>query len=88
MYGNYDNRKQYSKSFCSCWRLIIRFRTVVKDTKDIAYIFWSLSAGLAAGTVITAIGTVIISLVSIILFKSNYGSIYKRISTSISVCKE
>ena len=59
---------------------IIRFRTVVKDTKDIAYIFWSLSAGLAAGTgsyYIAIIGTVIISLVSIILFKSNYGSIYK-----------
>ena len=59
---------------------IIRFRTVVKDTKDIAYIFWSLSAGLAAGTgsyYIAIIGTIIISLVSIILFKSNYGSIYK-----------
>ena len=29
---------------------IIRFRTVVKDTKDTAYIFWSLAAGMAAGT--------------------------------------
>ena len=29
---------------------IIRFRTVVKDTKDTAYIFWSLAVGLAAGT--------------------------------------
>ena len=26
---------------------IIRFRTVVKDTKDTAYIFWSLAAGMA-----------------------------------------
>ena len=29
---------------------IIRFRTVIKDTKDIAYIFWSLAAGMGAGT--------------------------------------
>ena len=29
---------------------IIRFRTVVKDTKDTAYIFLALAAGMAAGT--------------------------------------
>ena len=29
---------------------IIRFRTVVKDTKDTAYIFWSLAVGMASGT--------------------------------------
>ena len=29
---------------------IIRFRTVIKDTKDIVYIFWSLAAGMACGT--------------------------------------
>jgi len=59
---------------------IIRFRTVVKDTKDIAYIFWSLAVGMAAGTgsyYIAIIGTLIISIVSIILFQTNYGSIYK-----------
>ena len=59
---------------------IIRFRTVVKDTKDIAYIFWSLASGMAAGTgsyYIAIIGSIIISAVAIILFKTNYGSIYK-----------
>jgi uncharacterized membrane protein YhiD involved in acid resistance len=59
---------------------IIRFRTVVKDTKDIAYIFWSLAAGMAAGTgsyYIAVLGTLLISVVAIILYKSNYGSIYK-----------
>ena len=59
---------------------IIRFRTVVKDTKDIAYIFWSLASGMAAGTssyYIAIIGSTIISVVAIILFKTNYGSIYK-----------
>ncbi len=59
---------------------IIRFRTVIKDTKDIAYIFWSLAAGMAAGTgsyYIAVLGTLLISVVAIILYKSNYGSIYK-----------
>ena len=59
---------------------IIRFRTVIKDTKDIAYIFWSLASGMAAGTgsyFIAIIGSTIISIVAIVLFKTNYGSIYK-----------
>ena len=59
---------------------IIRFRTVIKDTKDIAYIFWSLAAGMACGTgsyYIAFFGTTIISLVAFILFKTNYGSIFK-----------
>ena len=59
---------------------IIRFRTVVKDTKDTAFIFWSLAAGLASGTgsyFIAVIGSTIISIVAIILHKTNYGSIYK-----------
>ena len=29
---------------------IIRFRTVVKDTKDTAYVFYGLALGMAAGT--------------------------------------
>ena len=29
---------------------IIRFRTVIKDTKDTAYVFIALAAGMAAGT--------------------------------------
>ena len=29
---------------------IIRFRTVVKDNKDTAYIFWALAVGMASGT--------------------------------------
>ena len=59
---------------------IIRFRTVIKDTKDIAYIFWSLAGGMACGTgsyFIAVIGSAIITIVAYILFKTNYGSIYK-----------
>ena len=59
---------------------IIRFRTVIKDTKDTSYVFFGLAAGMAAGTssyFLAVIGVVIISLLSIFLYKTNYGSIYK-----------
>ena len=59
---------------------IIRFRTVVKDTKDTAYIFWSLASGMATGTgsyFLAIAGNVIISLIAYIFFKTNYGSIIK-----------
>ena len=59
---------------------IIRFRTVVKDTKDTAYIFWSLAAGMACGTgsyFLALAGTVVISGIAFILFYTNFGSIIK-----------
>ena len=59
---------------------IIRFRTVVKDTKDTAYIFWSLASGMACGTgsyFIALAGTIIISGIAFILFFTNFGSIIK-----------
>ena len=58
---------------------IIRFRTVVKDTKD-TYIFWSLASGMATGTgsyFLALTGNVIISLIAVIMYKTNYGSIIK-----------
>ena len=59
---------------------IIRFRTVVKDTKDTAYIFWSLASGMATGTgsyFLALAGNVIIGLIAFIMYKTNYGSIIK-----------
>tara|TARA_B100001250_G_scaffold118554_2_gene100651 strand:+ start:1259 stop:1948 length:690 start_codon:yes stop_codon:yes gene_type:complete len=59
---------------------IIRFRTVIKDTKDTAYIFIALAAGMAAGTsnyYLAVIGVVFFIVVAIILYRFNYGSIYK-----------
>ena len=59
---------------------IIRFRTVVKDTKDTAYIFWALAAGMAAGTgsyFLAIAGSSIISLMAIVLHYTNYGSLNK-----------
>jgi len=59
---------------------IIRFRTVVKDTKDTSYVFAGLSIGLAAGTgnyFIVLAGTAFISIMAITLYKFNFGSLYK-----------
>ena len=52
---------------------IIRFRTVIKDTKDIVYIFWSLAAGMACGT-----GSYFIALVSALIIPMQYQSKYCR----------
>jgi hypothetical protein len=59
---------------------IIRFRTVVKDTKDTAYIFWSLAVGMAAGTgsyFLAISGTTVMAMIALILSFTNYGSIFK-----------
>lgn len=55
---------------------IIRFRTVVKDTKDTAYIFWALAVGMGAGTgnyFIALYATVFMAIVAWILYKFNFG---------------
>jgi len=59
---------------------IIRFRTVVKDTKDTSFIFMALAGGMASGTssyFLALAGTIIFSIISFILHLTNYGSFYK-----------
>jgi uncharacterized membrane protein YhiD involved in acid resistance len=59
---------------------IIRFRTVVKDTKDTAYVFLSLAVGMASGTgnyFIALITTGVVSALAIILHRLNFGALYK-----------
>ncbi|MDC0253336.1 DUF4956 domain-containing protein [Bacteriovoracales bacterium] len=59
---------------------IIRFRTVIKDTKDTAYIFMGLAVGMAAGTssyFLAIVGTLFFFVVSLVLHKTNYGAFYK-----------
>ena len=59
---------------------IIRFRTVVKDTKDTAYVFLALAAGMAAGTssyFLAIVTTSFLSFIAIVLHYINYGSYYK-----------
>tara|TARA_Y100000748_G_scaffold299401_1_gene296179 strand:- start:719 stop:1414 length:696 start_codon:yes stop_codon:yes gene_type:complete len=58
---------------------IIRFRTVIKDTKDTAFVFLALAAGMASGTAshfLAIAGTLVTSIVAYILYTTNYGSIY------------
>jgi uncharacterized membrane protein YhiD involved in acid resistance len=55
---------------------LIRFRNVIKDTRDVAFIFCSLVVGMAAGSqrYLTAIiGTIILSLIAIYLHLTNFG---------------
>lgn len=59
---------------------IIRFRTVVKDTKDTAFVFFGLAVGMAAGTsnyFLAISGGLFISIVALVLHKLNYGALYK-----------
>jgi uncharacterized membrane protein YhiD involved in acid resistance len=59
---------------------IIRFRTVVKDTKDTAFVFAGLAAGTAAGTsnyFLAVLGGCFISTVAIVLHKLKFGAATK-----------
>lgn len=56
---------------------IIRFRNVVKDTRDIVFIFCSLVVGMAAGSqryAIAIFGTILLSLIMIYLHVTAFGS--------------
>jgi uncharacterized membrane protein YhiD involved in acid resistance len=59
---------------------IIRFRTVIKDTKDTAYIFLGLATGMASGTssyFLAVSGSLVFSVIAITLHVTNFGSLYK-----------
>jgi uncharacterized membrane protein YhiD involved in acid resistance len=56
---------------------IIRFRNIIKDTRDIAFIFCSLVVGMAAGSqryAVAIVGTIILSLIAIYLHLANFGT--------------
>jgi uncharacterized membrane protein YhiD involved in acid resistance len=60
---------------------IIRFRTAVKDTQDIMFIFFALSIGLACGVglfSVAIVGTIIISLVFLLIVNVNIAAPRKR----------
>ncbi|MCC6209136.1 MAG: DUF4956 domain-containing protein [Gammaproteobacteria bacterium] len=60
---------------------IIRFRTVVKDTKDTAYVFAGLAVGLAAGTnnyYLATMAGVFIPAVALVLHRTNFGASSKN----------
>jgi len=56
---------------------IIRFRTAVKDTQDIVFIFFALAAGMAAGVgfrLVAFAGTIFIGAILLTLSKTNYAA--------------
>jgi len=56
---------------------IIRFRNVVKDTRDIVFIFCSLVVGMAAGSqryAIAIMGTIILSSIALYLHLTSFGT--------------
>ncbi len=60
---------------------IIRFRTAVKDSHDIVFIFFALATGLAAGVGLHQIaltGVIFIGIVLLLLYQFDYGSTKKR----------
>jgi len=60
---------------------IIRFRTAVRDTQDIIFIFFSLTVGMAAGVglkIVAIIATLVISGIIIILVGTNFSSPKRR----------
>jgi hypothetical protein len=59
---------------------IIRFRTVVKDTKDISFVFAALALGMAAGTsnyILAGLSVIFICGIAILVNEFNYGAIHK-----------
>jgi hypothetical protein len=55
---------------------IIRFRTPIKDTRDMVFLFWTIAVGLGCGTynwAIVIISTIFISIVIVSLYFLKYG---------------
>jgi len=68
---------------------IIRFRTAIKDPKDMAYIMFVLSVGLAMGAEMYAVAaatTVIVCIVIIIMTRINFGMTQKHESVIRLMC--
>jgi uncharacterized membrane protein YhiD involved in acid resistance len=69
---------------------LIRFRTAIKDPKDMAYILLVLSVGLAMGSgmyVLAGITTIIVNFVILILTWMNFGITSKHESVIRLMCK-
>ncbi len=57
---------------------IIRFRTVVKDTRDIAFVFFALACGMATGAgnhILALVGVLFISLIIGVMYWWQFGSV-------------
>jgi hypothetical protein len=55
---------------------IIRFRTPIKDTRDMVYLFWVIAAGLGAGTLnwtVAVLATLLLVIVTVTFYLVKYG---------------
>lgn len=55
---------------------IIRFRTVIKDTRDMVYLFWTIAVGLGCGTYswqVISVSSISIGLMLLVLHYVHYG---------------
>jgi hypothetical protein len=55
---------------------IIRFRTAIKDTRDMVFLFWSIVVGLGAGTfnwIAVLLGSIILLVIIFVLYLLKYG---------------
>ena len=60
---------------------IVRFRSAIKDPKDIGFLFWAIASGLAAGTgsyLIVIVGSLVVAIVMFIINR-DFGNIYPYI---------
>jgi len=54
---------------------IVRFRTVVRDARDVTFLFLSLSAGIAIGAnqpLLAVLGTMLVCMVAIVMHQTNF----------------
>lgn len=66
---------------------LIRFRTILKETRDIAFLFFALSIGIAVGTsnyAIALISTVLITLAIALFYRFNIGHVKNRLGHVLS----
>jgi uncharacterized membrane protein YhiD involved in acid resistance len=60
---------------------LVRFRNVIRDTRDIAFVFCALVIGMAAGTqryAVAVIGTVALCAIAIYLYLTSFGAHYSH----------
>ncbi len=60
---------------------LLRFRTIIKDTRDATFLFFALAIGMAVGTnnyTIAGIGTVMLSAIILFLHRINFGSVVRE----------
>ena len=58
---------------------IVRFRTPVKDTRDMVFLFWIIAVGLGCGTynwTVVIISTIVITILMFVLHFIRYGQTY------------